>query len=136
MSKCRERNSWAGGGEVGSPKWWGHQSRWGQVSSAAQSCPTLCQPMDFSMPGFLVHHQLLRLAETHVHQVGDAIQPSHPLSSPPPPAFNLSQHHFQQLGVPGDKSRSLRVKKPHVVPDSAVASSGEPHLSEGSPHLP
>ena len=54
-------------------------------------CPTLCDPMDCSMPGFLVHHQLLELAQTHVHQVGVAIQPSHPLPSPCP-AFNLSQH--------------------------------------------
>ena len=51
-----------------------------------------CDPMDCSMPGFPVHHQLLELAQTHVHWVGDAIQPSHPLSSPSPPAFNLSQH--------------------------------------------
>ena len=62
------------------------------VSSVSQSCPTLCEPMDCSMPGFPVHHQLLELAQTHVHQVGDAIQPSHPLSSPSPPAFNLSQN--------------------------------------------
>ena len=81
MSKCRERNSWAGGGEVGSPKWWGHQSRCGQVSSVAQSCLTLCSSLNYSMPGFPVHHQLLELAQTHVHWVGDAIQPSHPLSS-------------------------------------------------------
>ena len=51
----------------------------------------LCNPMDCCMPGFLVHHQFPELAQTHVHQVGDAIQPSHPLSSPFPPAFNLSQ---------------------------------------------
>ena len=61
-------------------------------SSAAQSCPTLCNPMDCSTPGFPVHHQLLELPQTHVHQVGDAIQPSLPLSSPSPPAFNLTQH--------------------------------------------
>ena len=48
--------------------------------------------MDSSMPGFPVHHQLPELAQTHVHQIGDAMQPSHPLSSPSPPAFNLSQH--------------------------------------------
>ena len=59
------------------------------VSSIAQSCPTLCNPMDCSTPGFPVHHQLLELAKTHVHQVGGAIQPSHPLSSPSPPALNL-----------------------------------------------
>ena len=59
--------------------------------SVAQSCLTLCEPMDRSMPGFPGHHQLPELAQTHVHRVGDAIQPSHPLSSPSPPAFNLSQ---------------------------------------------
>ena len=61
-----------------------------QFSSIAQSCPTLCNPC--SMLGFPVHHQLLEPTQTHVHQVGDAIQPSHPLSSPSPPAFNVSQH--------------------------------------------
>ena len=58
-------------------------------SSVAQSCPTLCDPMDGSMPGLPVHHQLPELTQTHVHWVGDAIQLSHPLSSPSPPAFNL-----------------------------------------------
>ena len=62
------------------------------ISSVTQSCLTLCDPMDCSMPGFLVHHQLLELAQTHVHRVGDAIQPFHPLSSPSPTAFSLSQH--------------------------------------------
>ena len=63
-----------------------------QFSLVAQSCPTLCDPMDCSMPGFPVHHQLPELTQTHVHHVSDAIQPSHPLSSPSAPAFNLSQH--------------------------------------------
>ena len=64
-----------------------------QFSSVTQSCPTLCDdPMDSSMPGLPVHCQFLELAQTHVHWVGDAIQLSHPLSSPFPPAFNLSQH--------------------------------------------
>ena len=63
-----------------------------QFSSVTQSCPTLCDPMDRSMPGFPVHHQLLEFTETHVHRVGDAIQPSHSLLSPSPPTFNLSQH--------------------------------------------
>ena len=63
-----------------------------QFSSVAQSCPTLCDPMDWSTPGFPVLHQLPEIAQTHVHQVSDAIQPSHPLSTPPPPVFNLSQH--------------------------------------------
>ena len=63
-----------------------------QFSSVAQSCRTLCDPMDYIMPGFPVHYQLPELAQTHAHSVGDAIQPSHPLLSPSPPAFNLSQH--------------------------------------------
>ena len=60
--------------------------------SVAQSCLTLCNPMDCSTPGLPVHHQLPEFIQTHVHWVGDAIQPSHPLSSPSPLAFNLSQH--------------------------------------------
>ena len=63
-----------------------------QFSSVAQVCPTPCDPMDCSMPGFPVHHQLPEFTQTHVHQVGDAIQPSHPLSFPSPPAPNPSQH--------------------------------------------
>ena len=63
-----------------------------QFSSVAQSCLTLCDPMNHSTPGLLVHHQLLEFAQTRVHQVGDATQPSHPLSSPFPPAPNPSQH--------------------------------------------
>ena len=59
------------------------------LSSVAQSCPTVCNPMDCSTASFPVHHQLPELAQTHVHRVGAAIQPSHPLSSPSPPAFNL-----------------------------------------------
>ena len=68
------------------PDWMKHSS----VQSLIHSV-TLCDPMDCSTPGFLVHHQLLEPAQTHVHLVSDAIQPSHPLS-PSPPAFNLSQH--------------------------------------------
>ena len=63
-----------------------------QFSSVAQSCPTLCNPMNRSTTGLPVHHQLLEFTQTHVHQVSDAIQPSHPLSSPSPPAPNPSQH--------------------------------------------
>ena len=59
--------------------------RYIKFSSVAQLCPTLCNPMDCSMPGFPVHHHLLELAQTHVHRFGDGIQPSHPLSSPSPP---------------------------------------------------
>ena len=63
-----------------------------QFISVAQSCPTLRDPMNCSTPGLPVHHQLLEFTQTHVHRVGDAIQPSHPLSSPSPPAPNPSQH--------------------------------------------
>ena len=63
-----------------------------QFSSFAQSCPSLCDPMDCSMPGLPVHHQLPEFSQTQVHRVSDAIQPSHPLLSPFPPTFNLSQY--------------------------------------------
>ena len=69
------------------------------VSSVSQSCPTLCEPMDCSMPDFTVHHQLPELAQTHVHRVSNAIQPSHPLLSPSLPAFNLSKHQGLFQGV-------------------------------------
>ena len=63
-----------------------------QFSSVTQSCPTLCDPMNCTIPGLPVHHQLPEFTQTHIHRVGDAIQPSHPLSSPSPPAPNPSQH--------------------------------------------
>ena len=63
-----------------------------QFSSVAQLCPTLCDPVNRSTPGLPVHHQLPESTQTHVHQVGDAIQPSHPLPSPSSPAPNPSQH--------------------------------------------
>ena len=68
-------------------------------SRIAQLCLTLCNPVDCSTPGFPVHHQLPELTQTHVHWVGDAIQSSHPLSSPSPPVFNLSQHQDLFLWV-------------------------------------
>ena len=68
------------------------QPQGAQSSSGAQSCPTPCETMDCSMPDFPVYHQLPEFTQTQVHPVGDAIQPSHPLSSPSPPALNLSQH--------------------------------------------
>ena len=63
-----------------------------QFSLVAQSCPTLCDPMNRSTPGLPVHHQLPEFTQTHVHRVSDAIQPSHPRSSPSPPALNPAQH--------------------------------------------
>ena len=79
-------------------------------SSVAQSCLTLCHPMDRSMPGLPVHHQLLEPTQTHVHCVGDAIQPSHPLSSPSPAAPNPSQHQsfpMSQLIAWGSQSTGV-----------------------------
>ena len=80
-----------------------------QFSSVAQSCPTLCDPMDRSMPGLLVHHHLPEFTQTHVHQVSDAIQPSHPGSSPSPPAPNLSQHQslFQRVNSSHEVAKVL-----------------------------
>ena len=69
-----------------------HDQNFQSVSSVTQLCPTLYDPMDFSMPGFPVHHQLPEPTQIQVHCVSDAIQPSHPLPSPSPPAFDLSQH--------------------------------------------
>ena len=83
-----------------------------QLSSVAQSCPTLCVPMNFSMPGLPVHHQLLEFTQTHVHRVSDAIQPSHPLSSPSPLAPNPSQRSNCQHSL--DHEKSKRVPEKHL----------------------
>ena len=79
------------------------------VSSVTQSCPTLCNPMNHSTLGLPVHHQLLEFTQTHVHRVGDAIQPSHPLSSPSPPAPNPSQHQglFQWVNFSHEVAKVL-----------------------------
>ena len=69
-----------------------HELLIAKFNSFIQSCTTLCNPMDCSTPGLPVYHQLPESTQTHVHRVSDAIQPSHPLSSPSPPAFKLSQH--------------------------------------------
>ena len=81
-----------------------------QFSSVAQSCPTLCDPMNCSTPGLPIHHQLPEFTQTHVHRVSDAIQASHPLSSPSPPAPNPSQHQslFQWV------NSSHEVANPHL----------------------
>ena len=70
-----------------------------QFSSVAQSCPILCDPLNRSTPGLAVHYQLPEFTHTHVHPVSDAIQPSHPLSSPSPPAPNPSKHHAAVHGI-------------------------------------
>ena len=83
--------------------------------SFSQSCLTLCEPMDCSMPGFPVFHYLLEFAQTHVHWVSDAIQPSHPLSSPSPPALNLSQHQglFQWVSSSHQVAKVLEFQLQH-----------------------
>ena len=86
-----------------------------QFSSVTQSCPTLCNPMDCSMPGLPVHHQLPELIQTHIHWVGDAIQPSHPLSAPSPPTFSLSQHQglFQWISSLHQVAKILEFQLQH-----------------------
>ena len=100
------------------PSWYLKHSPWNhywlsnsfKLSSVAQSCPTLCDPMDFP-----VHHQPLELAQTHVHRVGNAIQLSHPLLSPSLPAFNLSQHQglFQWVNSSHQVAKVLEFQLQH-----------------------
>ena len=87
----------------------------GQFNSVAQSCPTLCDPMNHSMPGLPVHHQLPEFTQTHVHRVDDAIQPSHPLSPPSPPAPNPSQHQslFQRVNSSHEVAKLLEFQLYH-----------------------
>ena len=86
-----------------------------QFSSVAQSCASLCDPVDYSTPGFPVHHQILELTQTHVHQVYDAIQPSHPLSCPSLSTFNLFQHQglFQWLSSSHQVAKVLEFQLQH-----------------------
>ena len=87
----------------------------GFISSVAQSCPTLCDPMNHSTPSLPVHHQLSEFTQTHVHWIGDAIQPSHPMSSPSPPALNLSQHQglFQWVSSSHQVAKVLEFQLQH-----------------------
>ena len=92
-----------------SPQAWEVLNTHQSVSSVAQSYPTLCNPMNCSTPGLPVYHQLPEFTQTHVHRVGDAIQPSHPLSSPSLPALNFSQSQLfasdgQSIGVSASTS--------------------------------
>ena len=82
------------------------------LHSVAQSRLTLCDPMNHSVPGLPVHHQLPESTHTHVHLVGDGIQPFHPLSFPSPPAFNLSQHQglFQLVGSSHPVAKELELQ--------------------------
>ena len=86
-----------------------------QFSSVAQSYPTLCNPMNCSTPGLPVHHQLLEFTQIHVHRVRDAIQPSHPLSSPSPPTPNPSQHQglFQRVNSSHEVAKILEFQPQH-----------------------
>ena len=88
---------------------------WGQFSSVTQSCLTLCNPMNRSTPGLPVHHQLPDFTQTHVHRVSIAIQPSHPLSSPSPPAPNPSQHQslFQWVNSSHEVAKVLEFQLQH-----------------------
>ena len=115
-----------------------------QFSSVAQSCLTLCDPMNHSTPGLPVHHQLPEFTQTHVHQVGDAIQPSHPLSSPSLPAHNPSQHQslFQQVNFSHEVAKLLEFQLQHqsfqrtpradLLQDGLVGSPSSPRDSQES----
>ena len=115
-----------------------------QFSSVPQLCPTVCDPMDCSMTGLPVHHQLSEFTQTHVHWVGDAIQPSHPLSSPSPPTFNLSQHQglFQWVSSLHQVAKVLEFQLQHqslqwifrtdLLQDGLVGSPCSPRNSQES----
>ena len=118
------------------------------ISLVTPSCPTLCDPMDCRMPGLPVHHQLPEFTQTHVHLVGDAIQPSHPLSSPSPPAFYLSQHQgvFQWVSSSNEVAKGLEFQLQHqpfqwifrtdFLWDKLVGSSCSPRDSRESSPIP
>ena len=97
------------------PKQYQTSSRSGQFSLVAQSCPTLCDPLNRSMPGLSVHHQLPEFTQTHAQRVGEAIQPSHPLSSPSPPVHKCSQHQglFQRVSSLHEVGKVLEFQLQH-----------------------
>ena len=124
-----------------------------QFSSVAQSCPTLCDPMNRSTPGLPVHHQLLESTQTHVHRVGDAIQPSHPLSSPSPPALwypytrwtvtkshrvewapgEKAEPYSQSSDLPGHPQPTHQALRLRLPPGSLWMHMGRPHCCVQSP---
>ena len=119
-----------------------------RLSSVAQSCPTHCDPINRSTPGIPVHHQLLESTQTHVHWVGDAIQPSHPLSSPSPPVLNLSQHQglFKWISSLHEMAKVLEFQLQHqsfqwtprtdLLEDRLVGSPCSPRDSQESSPTP
>ena len=119
-----------------------------QFSSVAQSCPTLCDPMNCSTPDLPVHHQLPEFTQTHVHRVSDAIQPSHPWSSPSPPAPNPSQHQslFQWVSSSHEVAKVLEFQLEHhsfqrnpradLLQNGLVASPCSPRDSQESSPTP
>ena len=118
------------------------------VSSLTQSCPTLCNPMSHRMPGLPVHHQLPEFTQIHVHRVGDAIRPSHPLSSPSPSASNTSQHQglFQWINSSHEVAKVLEFQLQHqsfqwtpridLLEDGLVGSPCSPRDSQESSPTP
>ena len=128
---------------------WTVLSSWSvQFSSVTQSCPTLCDAMNCSMPDLPVHHKLLEFTQTHAHQVGDAIRPSHPLSSPSPPASNPSQHQglFQWVNSSHKVAKVLEFQLQHqsfqwtprtyLLQDGLVGSPCSPRDSQQSSPTP
>ena len=119
-----------------------------QFSSVTQSCPTLCNPVNCSTPGLPAHHQLLEFIQTHAHRVGDAIQPSHPLSPPSPPAPNASQHQglFQWVNSSHEVAKILEFQLQHqsfqwtprtdLLQDGLVGSPCSPRDSQESSPTP
>ena len=119
-----------------------------QFSSVTQSCPTLCDPMNRSTPGLPVHHHLPEFTQTHIHWVGDAIQPSHTLSSPSPPAANPSQHQslFQWVSSLYEVAKLLefqllhhsfqRTPRADLLSDGLVGSPRSPRNSQQSSPTP
>ena len=119
-----------------------------QFSSVAQSCPTICNPVSRSTPGLPVHHQLLEFTQTHAHRVSDGIQPSHPLSSPCPPAPSPSQHQglFQRVNSSHEVAKVLEFQLQHqsfqwtsrtdLLQDGLVGSPCSPRDSQESSPTP
>ena len=126
----------------------GKPTEYNQIKSVTQSCPTLCDPMNCSMPGLPVHHQLPGFTQTHIHQVSDAIQPSHPLSSPSPLAPNPSQHQslFQWVNSLHEVAKVLEFQLYHhffqrnpradLLQNGLVGSPCSPRDSQGSSPTP